>query len=168
MKQTYAILLLLVIVCFVVYGNSLLNDFTYDDKGMMDEEMFSNVHDLNSFLTMDYYRFSGEMTFRPLVTLTYFSDFIFWYFMPFGFHLTNLLWHVATVIVVYLLLRRFLKSPLPPLLGAIVFAIHPIQTEAVNSVGFRFLSLCHLASLFLSGASVERDGRNPSFDFYNV
>lgn len=141
MKQTYAILLLIAI-CLAAYGNSLLNDFTYDDKGMMDEEMFSNVHDLGSFLTMDYYRFSGEMTFRPLVTLTYFLDFIFWYFLPFGFHLTNVLWHAAAVIVVYLLLCIFLKAPIPALLGAIVFAIHPVQTEAVNSVGFREDLMC--------------------------
>jgi len=66
-------ILLLVVICVIACGNSLRNDFTYDDKGMMDEELFSNIHDLNSFLTMDYYRFSGEMTFRPLVTLTLIS-----------------------------------------------------------------------------------------------
>ena len=152
-------ILLLIIIGLVSYGNSLRNDFTYDDKGMMDEELFSNIHDLGSFLTMDYYRFSGEISFRPLVTLTYFFDFIFWYFLPLGFHLTNLLWHIATVIVVYLLLCRFLKAPLPALLGAIVFAIHPIQTEAVNSVGFREDLMCaffFLLSLLLFVGVRER------------
>jgi len=152
MKRKIPIFVLIVLICVIAYGNSLRNDFTYDDAGMMDEELFSNIHDLNSFLTMDYYRFSGEMTFRPLVTLTYFFDFLFWYFLPFGFHLTNLLWHAAAVTVVYLLLRRLLKAPLPALLGGIIFAIHPVQTEAVNAVGFREDLMCaffFLMSLFL-------------------
>ena len=152
MKRKIPIFVLIVLICVIAYGNSLRNDFTYDDAGMMDEELFSNIHDLNSFLTMDYYRFSGEMTFRPLVTATYFADFNFWYFNPFGYHLTNLLWHIATVCIVYLLLLRLLGNPFAALMGGIVFAIHPVQTEAVNAVGFREDLMCgffFLASLLL-------------------
>lgn len=133
---------ILVALCALVYGNSLRNDFTYDDAGMMDEELFSNIHDLRSFLSPDYYRFSGEMTFRPLVTLAYFLDFSLWHFNPLGFHLTNLLWHAATAVAAYLVLLRLMGSPGAALVGAMVFAVHPIQTEAVNAVGFREDLMC--------------------------
>lgn len=150
-------ILALVCLCALAYANSLRNDFTYDDAGMMEQEMFSNIRDLKSFLTPDYYRFSGELTFRPLVTLSYFGDFVFWRFNPFGFHLTNLFWHAATTVLVYLVLLQLFGAAGPALAGAMVFAVHPVQTEAVNSVGFREDLIC-ASAYFLSFLLYLRTG----------
>ncbi|GEM_PF-229466 len=155
-------ILILVALCVLVFANSLWNEFTYDDAGMMDEELFSNIHDLRSFLSPDYYRFSGEMTFRPLVTLSYFLDFSLWRFNPIGFHLTNMLWHAAAATLVYLVLLRLIGSPASALAGAMVFAVHPVQTEAVNAVGFREDLICtcgYLIAFLLYLRSAGGEGR---------
>ncbi len=47
------------------------------------------------------------------------------------FHLANLALHCAAVTVVYLLLRRFFSSPVVALPAALVFGLHPLQTETV-------------------------------------
>ncbi|HEX4795441.1 MAG TPA: tetratricopeptide repeat protein [Humisphaera sp.] len=48
-----------------------------------------------------------------------------------AFHTLNLLLHIVAAIAVYRLLRRLVKARWPAAAGAILFAIHPIQVEAV-------------------------------------
>jgi tetratricopeptide (TPR) repeat protein len=50
---------------------------------------------------------------------------------PWGFHLTNLLLHAATAILLYLLLARATGRTGPPLAAALLFAAHPLTVEAV-------------------------------------
>lgn len=50
---------------------------------------------------------------------------------PAVLHGTNLALHLLNVLLVYALLRRLAGPPIPALLGALVFAIHPIQAETV-------------------------------------
>lgn len=50
---------------------------------------------------------------------------------PLPFHLANLLVHAGSTLVVFALLRRLCRRPLPAGLGAALFALHPLQVEAV-------------------------------------
>jgi tetratricopeptide (TPR) repeat protein len=47
------------------------------------------------------------------------------------FHAANLLVHITSAIIVYLLLRRLIGPRWPAAAGAILFAIHPLQVEPV-------------------------------------
>ena len=56
----------------------------------------------------------------------------------FGGHLNPMVFHLAgsfsqsvTTAAVFILLRRLFQSPSAALVGALLFGIHPIQTEAV-------------------------------------
>ena len=50
---------------------------------------------------------------------------------PWVFHAANLLMHVVAALLVQQLLRRLTRREAPALVGALLFAIHPVQTEAV-------------------------------------
>lgn len=50
---------------------------------------------------------------------------------PIVFHLANLAVHLGSVAVVYCLLRRLIGRPWPAAAGALLFATHPLQVEAV-------------------------------------
>lgn len=52
-------------------------------------------------------------------------------FNPLLFHLANLLLHITSTLVVFYLLRRLFSNTLGAAAGALVFAVHPIQVEAV-------------------------------------
>src|SRR5204862_4768067 len=57
---------------------------------------------------------------------------------PYVFHLANLLLHLIAVVTAYLILRRLFKRDWPAAIGALLFAIHPLQVEAVAWIsGFR-------------------------------
>jgi hypothetical protein len=52
-------------------------------------------------------------------------------FNPAFFYAANLTAHVLSVVMVFLILRRLVKWPWPAAVGAGLFALHPIQVEAV-------------------------------------
>jgi protein O-mannosyl-transferase len=71
---------------------------------------------------------------------------------PFQFHLLNLLLHCATTIVIFALINRMTRHSVSAWLGAAVFALHPLQVEAVAWVsGTKDL----LAALFMWAAVGE-------------
>jgi tetratricopeptide (TPR) repeat protein len=62
-----------------------------------------------------------------------------------GFHLVNILIHAATASLLYFILKRlFRDSKLFPFLGALLFAVHPVQTHAVTYIVQRMTSLSGL------------------------
>lgn len=85
---------------------------------------------------------------RPLLKLTYALN---WSVSPhpFGFHAVNLLLHLANVALVWRLSAHFpVSAGLDPdrrrlarLVATLLFALHPIQTEAVTYVSGRSMSL---------------------------
>lgn len=95
---------------------------------------------------------------RPLPYLTFAIDRAVWGAAPFGHHVTNLLIHVTAALVLFDLARRTLLSPrLAPACGrhavglalaiAVVWAVHPLQTQAVTYVYQRIESLTGLLCL---------------------
>ena len=51
---------------------------------------------------------------------------------PVPFHVGNLALHTACVLLVFVVLRRLVDSVPGALLGALLFAVHPLQAESVN------------------------------------
>ena len=55
----------------------------------------------------------------------------------FFFHLQNIFWHALNALLVFLLGRRLLSSDTGGLVTALLFALHPVQTEAVTYISSR-------------------------------
>lgn len=142
-------LFLLIILTMCVFSPSLFNDFSGDDASFLKNNPFyHNPGNISRLFSKDYNvdpnsnvylnvsdKGTGSVAYRPALSITYFWDAFIWGDNAFGFHLTNLIIHLANVALVYVLLVRLL--PGTQWLGACLFAIHPIQTEAVCSIGFR-------------------------------
>lgn len=131
-------ILLISALAFIAFLNSLDNAFVYDDVFTITNNYF--IRDWGNFsalFTNDYFNSSGEVTYRPVVTLSYFLDYSIWRLNPLGFHLTNILLHAISAVLGYLLLSVIVKNSTIPFLTGILFASHPILTEAVNGVSYR-------------------------------
>jgi tetratricopeptide (TPR) repeat protein len=91
---------------------------------------------------------------RPVLILTYWLNYKISGDNPFSYHFVNLVIHFVNSALVFLVLLRILrragwigrKSQVASAIGALAFAIHPIQTESVSYVAGRSESL---AALFL-------------------
>jgi len=87
---------------------------------------------------------------------------------PFLFHAANLLLHLGSAIVVWAIVRRIVKDDLAACIGALVFALHPLQVEAVAWVsGLKdvlsgFLSLTAIW-LYLRGVDARERRRSKRY-----
>ncbi|RKY41995.1 MAG: hypothetical protein DRP85_04320 [Candidatus Makaraimicrobium thalassicum] len=150
---------LIIVLGVLVYGNSLNNDFVYDDDLVVKDRGFlSSWSNVRHFFDKSYFFGSGELSYRPVITLTYFIDYSLWGTDPFGYHLTNLVLHVFNGILLYFSLLYAIpyiagdRNNVLPLLASLFFISHPVQTEAVDSVAFRpelLYTTFILLSLFL-------------------
>ncbi|MBI4374906.1 MAG: tetratricopeptide repeat protein [Elusimicrobia bacterium] len=132
-----------------IYLNTLSNAFTWDDhlligaNPLFDEQGKS----FSSWLMHG----SALASARPILMATLAWDGWLWSTRPFGFHLTNLALHGLNSILVYGLTASLWRRRWLAWLSALIFALHPIHTEAVNGIGFRgdlLASLFALSSLW--------------------
>ncbi len=152
----------LVILVLAIYANSLGNNFVFDDQYLV--LIYSRPRDFSHLLQMllDSY--------RPVRNLSYMIDFFFWGAKPFGFHLTNVLLHAANSVLVFHLARRFQLESLTAFFAALIFAVHPIQTDAVTYISGRrdvLFTLFYLAG-FLSYLKYRSDKSYKYFGLFLV
>lgn len=136
-KERLCIGLLLAVVVFA-YGNSLTNDFTMDDLQLYvvknPQVTHPSLHALfspNKFTTV----------FRPVTFSTFALDWKIGHGFAPWFHVVNLALHAIVTLLLYMLLQRLFQgspwaNPLA-LVAALLFAVHPIHTEAVASISGR-------------------------------
>lgn len=160
-------ILLILIVSASIYANTLINGFVYDDEyTIIENSLIKDIANLHTLFNKDYFKLSGEATYRPIVTLTYFMDYALYGLKPWGYHLTNSILHAFNGVLLYIFLTLLAFSwtecnPRPilprlfsnlPLLISLLFVTHPILTEAVNAVSYRedlLASLFYILTLCL-------------------
>lgn len=72
-----------------------------------------------------------EQYWLPVLRLSFMADASIFGPSPWGFHLTNILLHIANVLLLFGLLLRFTGARWPSAFVAALFAIHPLNVEAV-------------------------------------
>jgi tetratricopeptide (TPR) repeat protein len=130
---------LLVLLCLAVYFNSLSNDFVYDDFGaIVENKRISQLGGLiSSLFGQSYYKYAGlEASYRPVATLSYFLLYAVAKLNPFYYHLFSLVLHMLNTLLVYRLANLILRQRFRGLIAGLLFACHPVHTEAINSIDF--------------------------------
>jgi tetratricopeptide (TPR) repeat protein len=97
---------------------------------------------------------------RPLRTVEFALDRALFGPGPAAFHLHSLLWHAAGAALLVLVLRRLLGDGRIAALGALLWAVHPVQTESVALVSSRgdvAMGACVLASALFALRTRGRD-----------
>lgn len=123
----------------VSYANALTGSFQFDDFNVIVNE--EQVHSWTN-----WYAALGNGI-RPLLKLSYTANWTMGLGVL-GFHLTNLLIHLLNAYLVYRLSQLFVQQQSRaaamhhvPLLAALLFAAHPIHTEAVSYISGRSAAL---------------------------
>ncbi len=146
----------------LVYANTLGNGFTYDDTPIIvNNPTIRSLTDVPRLFLAGYWdhRQAGLSNYRPLFTFTLAVDYAMWGLRPVGYHLTNLLLHAANTAWVWWLLRSYRAAPWLALLAALVFAVHPVHTEAVANVVGRaeLLGMCFGGLMWWSWVQARRN-----------
>ncbi len=127
--------LLVVFVALLVYANSLSNGFAWDDTNVIVHNPALRGSPLSLFHGIDTTRDYEKLPYyRPLTILTYLIEERIHGLAPFPMHLINLLLHSANAFLVYRLALTLIKNNYAALLAGLLFAVHPINTEAVDFI----------------------------------
>jgi len=126
----------LILAAFLAYLPALSGDFQWDDH--------SNIRE-NFALRRDAATAAAFWPSRALTLLSFWLNYRLGGLAVFGYHLANVLIHCLGAFGIYLILDLVL----PPncrkngaaLLGALLFALHPLQTQAVAYITQRYASL---------------------------
>lgn len=119
-RQHWPILVFLALLVFAVYLNSLGNDFLSDDGAISNNPKINHI---SYFLKPPYF----NLDIRSMII--FFTHKIFG-LNPAPYRLTNILFHLGSVWIIYFLVAFFFSPPVS-LFAASIFAVHPFLTEAV-------------------------------------
>lgn len=175
--------LFLGIVGFVVRIPALHGDVVWDDDYLVRTNQFIK----SPLLILEVFRHylfpdSYSAHYRPVQNISYMADYFVWNGNFYGFHLSSILFHIGSGILLYLLLRKLfgrlqtkfaaeaIESPAgisshsvswPALFVALLWVIHPVHSAAVDYVSGRADSLafffgCGAWLLFLKARELKR------------
>ena len=130
----------------MAYINTCTGEFVWDDASSI--FIHEHVRDPSKFLllfTEDQHAFGlGQGNFyRPLLAASFMVDYAVSRpqegeaVSPLFFHLSNLAWHLAAALLLFALLTRLGAPLFVRIFTPLIFAVHPLQTEAVTYISGR-------------------------------
>jgi len=135
---------------FLLYANSLLNQYTLDDRLMITENKFTKegIHGIGDILTNDsFVGFFGRQKnlvaggrYRPLSHITFAIEYAIFGFNPFVGHLMNILFYAFACLLVFKVLTMIFPPGKNsfyltiPFIATALFIAHPLHTEVVANV----------------------------------
>jgi tetratricopeptide (TPR) repeat protein len=148
MRRKSFIILFLILASIIPYLSSLNNDFVWDDiKHISENNALRSWDNLPHLLKVEDAVNKPTGFYRPLTKVSFLLDYSIWEGQPFGYHLTNVLLHMAVTLLIFSTFR-IIYEPGIGFLGAIIFALHPAQSETVLFLsGGRNTLLCSLFML---------------------
>jgi tetratricopeptide (TPR) repeat protein len=136
-KYCIAVCLVLAITTFIVYTPLLRSDFISFDDG---DYVYENNH-ITAGPTPQNIIWAFTNThannYHPLTSISLMLDSVIFGSKPAGFHLTNLLFHIANTILLFLVLGRLTGRLWPSAFVAALFALHPLHVESVAWISER-------------------------------
>jgi tetratricopeptide (TPR) repeat protein len=137
--------LILVGLAFLAYWPALGSGFVFDDDSLLTKNGLIRASD-------GLYRFwftSEPVDYWPMTMTSFWIEWRLWALDASGYHLTNLLLHIGSALLLWAILRR-LRIP-GAYWAALVFTIHPVNVESVAWIAQRkntLSMLLYLASIW--------------------
>jgi Flp pilus assembly protein TadD len=118
-----------------VYVNSLGGELLFDDTNAIVRNEWVRNADPVAIVTHPSWWTEGRgRGWRPVTTLTFALDHALHGLKPAGYHVMNVLLHAVVSILVLAVFARVTAAPATAAIAALLFAAHPVHTEAVASV----------------------------------
>jgi len=147
-KPEWLLLLILVLTVFA-YSNS----FNHEILNFDDNEYFANYPEVINFNFANikaYFSNYYVLMYQPIPILTFALTYKFFGLTPVPHHVINLFFHLLNIVLVYIFAKKLTEKREIGLIAALLFAVHPMNVEAVSWISARSSSIFaffYLASL---------------------
>ncbi|MBI4854842.1 MAG: tetratricopeptide repeat protein [Acidobacteria bacterium] len=135
-QQNLLVVLAIVLVTSICFANGLQGQFLYDDHLLI--ENHASIKSLSSTLKLFQENAWGvdnpPGNYRPVNNVTYALNYAINGLNTFGYHLVNLLIHLINSLFIYWLCNYYSKRKIFALFSALLFAAHPVHSEAVTAI----------------------------------
>lgn len=153
---------------FLIYANTLVNGLFFDD-----EHFIYNNQAVTTFSLPDLFGHSlstgaGQLSnyYRPLLFTGFAFEYALFKDAGFIYHLNSMLLHIGATIGIFLILQKLFQNRFISLLTALLFLIHPVQTEAVSYASGRGDPLSLFFSVIAIYLSLRRSTRSYIFALF--
>ncbi|MFC1538838.1 hypothetical protein ACFL6H_05390 [Candidatus Latescibacterota bacterium] len=157
--------IILFILSFVLYANTLSNKFVFDDEGLIQNNRFITEGTTLKEIFATNYRYGAnneiDGLYRPLVMLSFVLNAN--NINPLPFHLINIFINALNAVLLFILIYILTGSQLTGFVAALVFSFHPLHTEAVANISGRPELMCAFF-IFISYIFLEKSGNRLIFD----
>lgn len=168
-------IILIILATFACYLNSLKAPFVLDDNArIVNNPDIRKLGNLKSKLIYphqqkdnNYWKYwERNDPSRPVVFFTYTLNYFFNNLSPSGYHLFNIIFHILNAVLIYFLLFLFIQytpdiyPEIIPIFTALLFAVHPLNVDAVTYTFGRSNILAtsfYLLSLLLFMKSIQKN-----------
>lgn len=144
-------IVILFLVAFCFYANSLSNEYALDDDAVIQQNEYvqNGFQGIRKILTTDaydsYYRQANSNQhlsggrYRPLSIVLFAIEHQLWGESPRARHFVNILFYVLCILTIFYFLRSYLFRRTPyggdiAFIATLLFAIHPLHTEVVANI----------------------------------
>lgn len=139
----------LFLISFALFSPSLGSDFVWDDVEVITKSNVSfEASNIARVIVPGIEKNKKERYYRPVIYASMVLDNGLWGVTPFGFHLSNLVFHALSTVLFYFMAVLVLNgfrvegSGAGAFLAALLFAVHPMHVESVSWVAGRTDALC--------------------------
>ena len=133
-RTTGFYLLCLIFLSTVIYLNTLHNQFVFDDIPLvLDNHFVKHIENIPSY----FFSNIEKIPYRPLRMITYAIDYQFTGLNPVGYHVSSIVFHALTTLVLYFTLLALTGKSRVAFFAACLFAVHPVHTDSVAYISGR-------------------------------
>jgi len=130
-KRFIAFMLLTAVVSFLAYINTISYPFVFNTISLIQEN-----EAIKSLKNIPYFFQKPEPLYSPISTATFAVDYSLYGLNASGFRITNIILHTIATVLVGIFSLAFLDRK-GAVFSALIFAVHPIHTEAVAGIAGR-------------------------------
>jgi tetratricopeptide (TPR) repeat protein len=116
---------------FMAYLPSINGGFIWDDHDLITNNNLIKASDGPLLIWCS----TEPIDYWPVTNTTFWIEWRLWGMHPTGYHLTNLILHIAESVLIWIILRK-LSMP-GAFLAAMIFALHPVNVESVAWIAQR-------------------------------
>lgn len=165
---------LLIVIGVAVYSFTLDYPFVFDGRAFVmdnplikNSDAFINLFDLDDFISTYLHRLihpmlATDFARRPVAYLTFYLNYLLGGETPRGFRMFNIAVHISNALMLYSFIQFVIRRRCSekerlfiitvPFFAALIFLVHPLQTQSVTYIIQRFASLgtfFYLATMLL-------------------